>query len=178
MAQETRDIVMNWCVDEKLVPSLAEAGKLPASAEWIIGTAPAPGRHISIAQGTVMPDRIQLSAGLALAKGHADSFLALEPVQRQRFLYALRRDTMLLGVLYQGITDPLQKVGFTQRVYVEALTKTSFMSAFNAVQNALILARQIVQINLNFGDVGGGSADLEADGPFGDFLSGLDLGDL
>lgn len=53
--------------------------------------------------------------------------------------------------------------------------RTRFMAAFHGVQNALILARDFVQVHLGPGHVDG---SVDPDGPFGDFLGGLDLGDI
>lgn len=175
MAAKTRELVTKWCAAEGLNQIALEAAKLPDDVEWAVETHPAQDRTITIMQRKSIPDRIEISAGLQMSPDHAAAFKALDDGQRRRFLFSLRRDAMLLGVLYQGLSDPLVRVGFTQRVYLNALTKTSFMATFQGVQNALILVRDFVQVHFGSGHIDG---SVEPDGPFGDFLGGLDLGDI
>ena len=178
MAEKTRVLVTRWCEAEGLSHVAVDLAKLPADVEWALETHPEQDRTITVGQRKSVPDRIEVMSGLTMSADHAAAFQALGADERARFLYAMRRTAILLGVLYQGLSDPLVKMGFTQRVYVNALTKTSFMAAFHSVQNALILARGFVQIHLGPGTAGKGAADIEPDGPFGDFLSGLDVDDI
>ena len=89
---------------------------------------------------------------------------------------------MMLGVLYQGIIDPLERFGFTARLFVDDYSKGAVMRAVWNVQNALIQCRATIQLRLNDWTGNGGQPgagpqpDLE--GPFGNFLQGLDLSDL
>ena len=176
MAQNTRDLVMSWCAAEGMNPTAVDSAKLPADVEWGIVTHPEKDRTLTIAQRKSAPHRIEVSASLVLADAHAAAFQALDMGQKARFLLSLRRDVMLLGVAYQGLSDPLVKTGFVQRLYVNDLTQTGFMTAFLAVQSALMIVRGFVQVHLGPGDTGTGVTDIEPDGPFGDFLEGLDLG--
>ena len=176
MAAKTRLQVKRWVQGADTVE--IDAAQLPDDVEWALQVDAAPNRTVTISQRTSIPDRLEVSMGLRMGPAHSAAFKALSDAQRARFVYALRRDAILLGVFYQGIGDPLVRMGYTRRVYVNALTQTSFMDAFYAVQNALILARGFVQIHLGPGDTDTGATDIEPDGPFGDFLSGLDLGDI
>ena len=176
MAAKTRLQVKRWLWDADTAD--IDAAERPDGVEWALRVNAGPHRTITVSQLTSSPDRLEVSVGLNMGPAHSAAFQALSDAQRARFVYALRRDAILLGVFYSGIGDPLVKMGFSRRVYVNALTQTSFMDAFHAVQNALILARGFVQSHLGPGDTDTRAADIDPDGPFGDFLSGLDLGDL
>ena len=178
MAAKTRELVTRWCAAEGLNPGAPADAKLLGDVEWAVELHPAPSRSVTIMQRSSNPDRIEISAGLKMAAAHVAAFKALDEGQRRRFIFYLRRDAMLLGVLYQGIGDPFETVRYTRRVYVNALTKTSFMAAFYDVANAVILAKDFVQVHLGPGHSEGSGTDVEPGGPFGDFLGGLDLTDI
>ena len=179
MSQETKLQVVKWLAEEKIPPR--ELATPPPDIEWALTAKPAADRTLTIAQAKDFPDRVQVRTGLIIGEEHAKAFAQLEDGARATLLHVLRRDAMLLGVLYHGIREPLARFEFLVHLYASELGKGSFMTAVGRVQNALIQSRGLIRLRL--GDLGGGPAGggqppdegIDLGGPFGDFIEGLDL---
>ena len=106
MSDETKLLVRTWLESDIELSLITEMTQIPPNVEWALKVQVVPDRTVTVVQGKDSPDQIVIQCCLSLAQPHADGFAALEAKDRAGFLLTLRRDAMLLGVAYRGLSDP------------------------------------------------------------------------
>jgi hypothetical protein len=132
--EATRDKVQNWL--------MAEGWKIAQqphpNMEWLIRAEDAAGRRILLGQSKVRQDQIHLEALVTIAEEHRKKFESLPQHTRREILWKLRFRLLLMNVDFAGVAEPMQAVMLTQRIYLDGLTKDSFIQRFLIVRNAVI----------------------------------------
>jgi hypothetical protein len=133
-AEVTRDKVQNWL--------MAEGWKIAEqphpNMEWLIRAEDAAQRRILVGQSKARPDQIHLEALVTIADEHRKKFESLGGDKRREILWRLRFRLLMMNVDFAGVADPMQGVMLTQRIYLDGLTKDSFIQRFLIVRNAVI----------------------------------------
>jgi hypothetical protein len=133
-SEETRDQVQNWLMNEGW-----QISEQPhQEAEWLIRAEDAARRRIMVGQDKARPDMIRLEARVNLAEEHAAMFASLPDEDRRAILWELRFRLLALNVDFVGVAEPMQGVLLTQRIYMDGLTKDSFLQRFTNIRNAVI----------------------------------------
>jgi hypothetical protein len=130
----TRDKVQNWLMAEGW--KIAEQSH--PNMEWLIRAEDAAQRRILVGQGRVRQDQIHLEALVTIADEHRKKFESLAGDKRREILWKLRFRLLLMNVDFAGVAEPMQAVMLTQRIYLDGLTKDSFIQRFLIVRNAVI----------------------------------------
>lgn len=133
-ASATRDRIQSWLLGEGW--QLAE--KPYPDALWLLEAQDSAGRHLVVGQKRAKPDQIILEGAVALSDGHRQLFEQLDPNERQEILWELRFTLLGLGVEFQGVSDPINRVMIGQRVYFDALGKDLFLQRVSQVRNGII----------------------------------------
>jgi len=129
-----RDQVQNWLmsegwqISEQFHPDLA----------WLIRAEDAAKRRILAGRSKARPDMIHLEARVNLADEHRKMFENLPHETRRKILWDLRFRLLAMNVDFVGVTEPMQAVLITQRVYLDGLTKDNFLQRFSNVRNGVI----------------------------------------
>jgi hypothetical protein len=97
------------------------------------------GRSVTVAQLADKPDQIQLGVNVQLSPGEAARVDALESSKRDELLWNLRFALINLGVGFQNVDVPLEKVTVETVIYYDGLTKHEFMHRLLLVRRALVL---------------------------------------
>jgi hypothetical protein len=130
----TRDKVQNWL--------MAEGWKIAEqphpNMEWLIRAEDVAQRRILVGQSKVRQDQIHLEALVNIAEEHHKKFGSLPADKRREILWKLRFRLLLMNVDFAGVAEPMQAVMLTQRIYLDGLTKDSFIQRFLIVRNAVI----------------------------------------
>jgi len=132
--EATRDKVQNWLMAEGW--QLAEQAH--PDLEWLIRAEDANGRRILVGQNKVRPDRVHLEARVDIAGEHRKKFESLPEERRREVLWKLRFRLLSMNVDFAGVAEPMQTVVLLQRIYLDGLTKDSFVQRFLVVRNAVI----------------------------------------
>ena len=132
--QGTRDKIQNWLMAEGW--NIAEQAH--PDLAWLIRAEDAGGRRILVGQSKVRPDQIHLEALVTIADEHRKKFESLSEEKRREILWKLRFRLLLMNVDFAGVAEPMQGVMLTQRIYLDGLTKDSFIQRFLIVRNAVI----------------------------------------
>ena len=132
--QGTRDKIQNWLMAEGW--NIAEQAH--PDLAWLIRAEDAGGRRILVGQSKVRPDQIHLEALVTIADEHRKKFESLSEDKRREILWKLRFRLLLMNVDFAGVAEPMQGVMLTQRIYLDGLTKDSFIQRFLIVRNAVI----------------------------------------
>ncbi|MCF8053352.1 MAG: DUF2299 family protein [Desulfobacterales bacterium] len=133
-ANAVRDQVQNWLmsegwqISEQSHPDLA----------WLIRAEDAAKRRILVGQSKARPDMIHLEARVNLADEHRKMFENLPQETRRKILWDLRFRLLSMNVDFVGVTEPMQAVLITQRIYLDGLTKDNFLQRFSNVRNGVI----------------------------------------
>jgi hypothetical protein len=130
----TRDQVQNWLMNEGWQISEQSHPNLT----WLIRAEDAAQRRILVGQSKARPDMILLEARVNLADEHRKMFENLPQEKRRKILWDLRFRLLSMKVDFAGVTEPMQSVQVTQRIYLDGLTKDNFLQRFSNVRNALI----------------------------------------
>lgn len=133
-ANDARDQVQNWLMSEGW--QIAEQSH--PDLAWLIRAEDAAQRRILIGQSKARPDMIHLEARVNLADEHRKMFENLPKETRRKILWALRFRLLAMNVDFVGVTEPMQAVLITQRIYLDGLTKDNFLQRFTNVRNAVI----------------------------------------
>jgi hypothetical protein len=132
--EATRDKVQNWLmsegwkISEQTHPDLA----------WLIRAEDAAERRILVGQDKTRQDQIILEARVNVGDDHRKKFESLPEERRREILWRLRFRLLLMNVDFVGVADPMQTVVLTQRLYLDGLTKDTFIQRFLTVRNAVI----------------------------------------
>lgn len=133
-SEDKRDQVQNWLmsegwqISEQSHPDLA----------WLIRAEDAAQRRILVGQSKARSDMIHLEARVNLADEHRKMFENLPQEVRRKILWDLRFRLLAMNVDFVGVTEPMQAVLITQRVYLDGLTKDNFLQRFANVRNGVI----------------------------------------
>jgi hypothetical protein len=132
--EATRDKVQNWLMSEGW--QIAE----PTHPEfaWLIRAEDGGERRILVGQNKARADRIHLEANVRISDDHRKLFESLAEDKRREILWNLRFQLLQMNVDFVGVAEPIQDVILTQRIYLDGLTKDSFVQRFLTVRNAVI----------------------------------------
>ena len=130
----TRDQVQNWLMSEGW--QIAEPTH-PDFA-WLIRAEDGGERKILVGQNKAREDRIHLEANVRISDDHRKQFEGLAEDKRREVLWNLRFQLLQMNVDFVGVAEPLGEVILTQRMYLDGLTKDSFIQRFLTVRNAII----------------------------------------
>jgi len=107
------------------------------------------GTVILVSQRTDRHDLIVIEAILAIAERNQHRLTQLPKRERVELLWEVQLQLMQMGVLYDGINDPLQRVTVLQQVHYDGLTKdTLFQRVFQVVSGMfavdVMIARKFI----------------------------------
>lgn len=132
--QVTRDKVQNWLMAE----GWKIADQPRPDLAWLIRAEDAAERRILVGQDKIRQDYIHLEARVNIADEHRKKFESLPESRRRDILWRLRFRLLLMNVDFAGVAEPMQAVLLTQRIYLDGLTKDTFIQRFLMVRNAVI----------------------------------------
>ena len=133
--EATRDRVQNWLMGEGW--QIAEQSH--PNMAWLIRAEDAAQRRILLGQNKARPEFIHLEAHVNIAEDHRKKFESLPQEKRREALWKLRFKLLSMNIEFVGVTEPMQAVVLTQRIYVDGLTRDAFIQRFLGVRNALIV---------------------------------------
>jgi len=132
--ETTRERVQNWLMSEGW--QIAEQPH--PNLAWLIRAEDAAERRILVGQDKVKQDYIHLEARVNIADEHRKKFESLPENRRREILWRLRFRLLSMNVDFAGVAEPMQAVLLTQRIYLDGLTKDTFIQRFLMVRNAVI----------------------------------------
>jgi len=117
-----------WNIAEQTHPDLA----------WLIRAEDGGGRRILVGQNKAKPDLLHLEARVNIGDEHRGKFASLPEEKRREILWRLRFRLLSMNVDFAGVAEPMEAVVLTQRVYLDGLSKDTFIQRFATVRNAVI----------------------------------------
>jgi len=131
----TREKVQNWLMSEGW--QIAEQSH--PDLTWLIRAEDAAARRILVGQSKAREDRIHLEARVNVGDEHRKKFGSLPGERRRDILWKLRFRLLSMNVDFVGVAEPIQAVLLTQRIYLDGLTKDTFLQRFSIIRNAVII---------------------------------------
>jgi hypothetical protein len=132
-SQETREKIQNWLMADGW--NIAEQAH--PDLVWLIRVEDAGGRRILIGQNKLRQDLIHLEARVNVADEHRSKFGSLPEEKRREILWRLRFRLLGMNVDFAGVTEPMDGVSLMQRIYLDGLTKDTFIQRFLTICNAV-----------------------------------------
>jgi len=132
--ETTREKVQNWLMSEGWQIAEQSHPKLA----WLLRAEDAAKRRILVGQDKVKQDYIHLEAHVNIADEHRKRFESHPENRRREILWSLRFRLLSMNVDFVGVTESMQAVLLTQRIYLDGLTKDLFIQRFLMVRNAVI----------------------------------------
>ncbi len=129
-----RERIQAWLLAEGW--SISE--KSHESAFWLIQVEDRAQRKLLVGQARSPRDQLRIQAAIAVAPDHRSAFQGLPESVRQDLLWELRFRLLSMNVEFTGISEPLEKVTVTHKVYMDGLTKDRFLDRVAIVRNAVI----------------------------------------
>ena len=130
----TREKVQSWLMSEGW--QIAEQSH--PDLTWLIRAEDAAERRILVGQSKAREDQIHLEARVDVGDDHRKRFESLPEDRRREILWKLRFRLLAMNVDFVGVTEPMETVLLTQRLYLDGLTKDTFLQRFSTVRNAVI----------------------------------------
>ncbi len=106
---------------------------------WGFSARDSMGRGIAVLQMSDHRDRIVIQTAIEVSEGHQQRIAGLPQNERISFLWEMQIRLMQIGVLFTGVSDPLQRIVLAQRIYYDALTKDAFLQRVSHVLNGLLV---------------------------------------
>jgi hypothetical protein len=133
--QETRDLIETW-----LRQADWKVEAIPAAdISWGFNAEIQQGKTVSVLQSTKYADGILIRAIVQVHDSHQQQLGRLSQKERANFLWEMQSTLLQMGLLFDGIADPLRRIAIAQRIYYDGLTKDTFFQRFSAVSNGLFL---------------------------------------
>jgi hypothetical protein len=132
--QTAREKVQNWLMNEGW--QIAE--QTHPDLAWLIRAEDGAQRRILVGHSKTRDDQIHLEARVNVGDDHRKKFESLPEKRRREILWNLRFRLLSMNVDFVGVTEPMQAVLLTQRIYLDGLTKDAFLQRFLKVRNAVI----------------------------------------
>jgi hypothetical protein len=132
--EDARDKIQNWLMSEGW--QIAEQSH--PGMKWLIKAEDDGGRRILVGQSKTRDDLIHLEARVNIEDDFRQRFESLPEDKRREILWGLRFRLLQMNVDFTGVTEPMAAVVLTQRIYLDGLTKDSFIQRFLLVRNAEI----------------------------------------
>jgi hypothetical protein len=132
--ETTREKVQTWLMSEGW--QIAEQSH--PDLAWLIRAEDAAQRKILIGQSKAREDQIHLEARVNVGDDHREKFESLPEERRREILWKLRFRLLSMNVDFVGVTEPMEAVLLTQRMYLDGLTKDTFLQRFSTLRNAVI----------------------------------------
>lgn len=129
-----RDRIQNWLMGEGW--NIAEQAH--PDLTWLIRAEDAGGRRILIGQNKAKPDLLHLEARVNIGDEHRTKFEILPEEKRKEILWKVRFRLLMMNVDFAGVAEPMESVVLTQRIYLDGLSKDTFIQRFLTVRNAVI----------------------------------------
>jgi hypothetical protein len=133
--EEIHSLVHSWLAEESW--TIKELADLQAA--WAMEAIDPANRIIVVAQRSKSLDQIVIQAAIGFTERDQQRFAQLPSQERTDFLWDLRFKLLQSGVLFDGMSEPLQRVVVTQRIYYDGLTKDAFLQRVTLILNALLL---------------------------------------
>jgi hypothetical protein len=118
-----RQRVVDWLTVEGFKVTKAPANR----AEWGMVAEVMGDRRVLVFQMPERPDALFFEGLVQLADDYTLKISSLEPRHREALMWDLRLELLRFDIDHKGIEQPLRQVAFQSRLYVEDLTRTSFM---------------------------------------------------
>jgi len=132
--EEVRDKIQNWLMSEGW--QIAEQAH--PDMTWLIRAEDAGVRRVLVGQSKAREDLIHLEARVNIEDDYRKKFESLPEDKRRKILWDLRFRLLQMNVDFAGVTEPMESVMLTQRIYLDGLTKDAFIQRFLIVRNAEI----------------------------------------
>ncbi|UCG14027.1 MAG: DUF2299 family protein [Deltaproteobacteria bacterium] len=132
--EDTRNKIQNWLTSEGW--KLSE--QIHPEAAWLIRAEDAGGRKVLIGQNRTALDQIRFEARVKVASEHREQFDNLPDQRKREILWNLRFRLLSMNVDFSGVGELMESVVLTQRIYLDGLTKDTFIQRFSVVRNAII----------------------------------------
>lgn len=106
---------------------------------WLLVAKDEQGRPLAVGQKVDRPDRVMIMATSAVADEHQMKFEALPKPKRDEFMWDLRFSLLNTDVEFSGLSEPIELINVGEVVYLDALTKDTFMRRVSQVRKAQLL---------------------------------------
>lgn len=132
--ESARDKVQSWLMSEGW--QISE--QTHSDFTWLITAQDAGDRRVVVGQSKARQDLLHLEAVVEPSDEYREMFATLPEDRRREILWKLRFQLLSMNVDFTGVSEPLEVVLLTQRIYLDGLTKDAFIQRFLMVRNAVI----------------------------------------
>ncbi len=123
-----------WLLEEGYTVSTEDR----PNAKWLL-VGKAPKGKIVVGQPSDAPDRVLISASIAVADEHQAKFNKLPKTKRDEFLWDLRFALLQTDVEFEGVKEPLDRLALSEIIFAGALTKDRFVQRVAHVRKGTLL---------------------------------------
>jgi len=108
------------------------------NAMWVVGAINPMGHPIAIVQAQQPSDMLVIQAQAEFDESIRQKFAEFSAEQREAHLMEIKLGLLQMGVGFNGLADPLERVSITHNVYDDGLTKDNFFRRVEQVRYAVL----------------------------------------
>lgn len=143
--EATRQRVQSWLLAEGW--QLTEKGH--PDAHWLLEARDTAGRALVVGQRKGREVQVLLEGVVGIADAHRTGLEAISDRERSELFWTLRFTLLQLGVDFNGVQEPLERVMVGQRVYLDGMTRDSFLQRVSQVRNGVLAVIWTISRALN-----------------------------
>lgn len=132
--QSTRQRIQTWLMQEGWTIG-EEAAE---GVQWAIN-ARTNGYIMVLAQMSQPSDRINIQASVLVDPSHQQMFAQMDTKKRTDFWWSIKIKLLDMGLDFNGLAEPVQRIDIGQRIYIDGMTKDAFLQRVSQVKRAQIV---------------------------------------
>ncbi len=145
VTQDLRPLVTEWLLAEGW--QLAERSHQDAT--WLLEARDSAHRVLLVGQKRSRMDQVLIEATVGISPEHREGLTGLTPAARQDLAWDLRFRLLQLGLEFNGVQEPLERISLGQRIYRDGLSKDAFLQRVSLVRNGILAVIWTVARQLN-----------------------------
>ena len=102
-------------------------------------------RKIVVGQTVDREDQLIIQGAVTLNQATTDRIAQLPEDERNNFLWDLRFELLRTNLEFEGIQNPLERVQVSERIFLDALTKDTFLQRTSEVRKGVIIIQWMLQ---------------------------------
>ena len=101
--------------------------------------------RIGVGQSVGKEDQVVIEGVVTLGEATTNRIAQLPEDERNNFLWDLRFELLRTNLEFKGIQLPLKRVGVSERIFLDALTKDAFLQRASEIRKGVLIINWMIQ---------------------------------
>lgn len=138
--EQNRQTFSSWLIDEGYSVSSVESD----DASWLVRAEDPAKRVLVVGQKPQRPDVLIFQASVNVSEQHTKKVAALKDSLRRDFLTNMALTLLSLGVDFNGVAHPFQRVQLTDHLHLDGLDRNRFSDTIRKMRHGILAVQLCV----------------------------------